>query len=533
MKNTIILIFLIVFYMLVLIPIISWGGPNVSHPFTYQMDEWHQLMAVKGVLTQGSPNIPGAAHGPMFFFFLSGLYLGLLSLFHIIDPFVIKSSLSSLEMQEKIFVALRFSTLLFGIGSLILVWKICRKYLSISPVIPTVLFLLTPIWMMLSNYFKYDIALIFWMLLGIYAIFSLQKNFTRKRMIIVGSIVALSIATKISAAPLIFVYIAGYYLLVPQKKRKLRDVVYGLVALGITFCFVGIPDLFFRTGDYFEYFYSNIVSVPGTTENFLLPPVFVYMPFVIYPLLFGHGLYLLFLASLVNGFFVFLHRKTKKVSPIFLLLFFALCIFGVSLIPLKLFAGGNRALVLLPFIILFVGWTLQQWLQTKKTVLRKMLYVLIGIVFLIQGFEVFAWLYIRYGTDPRIEASKWLVVHLPQSQTIGMENIPIYQYLPDIVLKEYYLIEQNPHAKTYFRYEVISDQTKKLPKTILISDAPFTMTYLQHSPKKALIARLKKEGYREIKRFEPAWKYYTYFASERDLDFVTIMVTIPLSIYQK
>ena len=40
---------LIIFYIVLMLSLINWGIPSNNHPFTYFMDEWHQLQAVRAV----------------------------------------------------------------------------------------------------------------------------------------------------------------------------------------------------------------------------------------------------------------------------------------------------------------------------------------------------------------------------------------------------------------------------------------------------------------------------------------------------
>src|SRR3989344_2372378 len=101
-------------YAVLSISVIDWGIPNNQHPFTYHMDEWHQLQSVRATFKYLTPNIEGAAHGTIFHFVLSGIYLAPFYLLRIVDPFLIKSGLSEIAMQAKLFEILRLNTLMFG-----------------------------------------------------------------------------------------------------------------------------------------------------------------------------------------------------------------------------------------------------------------------------------------------------------------------------------------------------------------------------------------------------------------------------------
>ena len=142
--------------------------------------------------------------------------------------------------------------------------------------------------------------------------------------------------------------------------------------------------------------------------------------------------------------------------------------FAISLVPLGLDAGGNRALVLLPFMVLIIA--LFKW---PKWLLA------IGLTAQIwQSTNILA---IKFAPDVRRVASEWMLANLPRDTVVGVENIPIYQYLPDVVMNGTY------------KYQVIDG---KLPKIVIVTN--------EHQE---LLQRLTREGYTEQAIFRPQmWK---------------------------
>ncbi len=537
MKSKSVLIVLVVFYSILMLSFLSWGVPNLSHPFTYHMDEWHQLMAVRGVFTQGSANIPGSAHGPMLQFFLSGIFLGPFYLLHIVDPFSITSSLSNLDAQGRLFEVLRFNSLLFGIGSMVIIWFIAKKYFKTNSFLTTVFFTFTPIWIMLSNYFKYDIALIFWLLTTLFVLFWYQKSTNKKVFYLAGFLGGLTLATKISALPLIPLFVFAYFLFTKKSRRKIREVILGTSIFIGTFIFVGIPDVFFRTADYYEYFYSNLVSTPqmNTIIDYGASP-FVYLFTAIYPLLFGHVFFVLSIGSFLYVVYsISLHirkKQTAKVATeIFLVVGFLLFLF--SLLPLRVSASGNRSLVLLPFFALFVGIATQKILQNYAGFKKMMIIFFLFLCVVAQIFEVFIWSSLKWRVDQRTVSSVWIAQNISSRTTIGIENIPIYQYIPDVLLKEFYQTQQKGKIKTQYRYKVIGMQDTKLPRIIVLSNVYLETNYYSDSPKKQLVKRLQKEGYREQMLFDIPSYYYFYFGNKRELYTTGLVPLAPISIFTK
>lgn len=530
------LVLLIICYFFIMLSIISWGIPSEAHPFTYHMDEWHQLMAVKGVFTQGSPNIPGAAHGPMFQFILSGLFLGPFYILNIVDPFAIKSSISSLAEQGRLFEVLRLNTALFGIFSIIVLWKIAKDQFHLNPVLTTVLFTTTPMWIMLSNYFKYDIAMIFWMLTTFYLLFLYNKTKKKKIFYFAAVTTALALATKISVIPLVALYAAAYLFFTKKRELSLKDVGIGVGIFFIVFSVFGIPDLYLGIGDYYEYFYANLFLTPQTSDNIILDlPQLVYLPVKIYPLIFGHVFYVLSIVSLLYVLIMVIQKARRKELVFssnegFLLLSFFL--FTVSLIPLKVSATGNRSLVLLPFLALFVGIVMQKLVNHLVGVKKSIVVSLLIIGILVQMPEVLLWTSLKWIVDPRVISSQWIKDNI-SSQMIGIENIPIYQYLPDVILKEYYLKQENQKARTQYDYAVIDEKARSLPNIIVMSNVKLESKYYKNSPKKRLLERLKKEKYREKKVFDIPFEYYQYFDTEREFYFTGLVPIAAISVFTR
>lgn len=451
----------------------------------------------------------------------------------LVDPFSIKSSILQLSQQQRLFEVLRLTSLFFGIGSIILVWDIAKRYLKINPIIVSLFFIFNPSWIMLSNYFKYDIALIFFILLTVWGFYFFANHPTLRFFWIAAIPLGLSLAVKISAMPLLLSYILVYYLFTPSKKQKILDIVYGGGFIAVAFFLFGIPDSIFHLKEYFEFFYLNIVSGPDQSSNYLLGmPVWVYVPLKLYPLLFGYGFYVLFLCSFILSLYLFLYKKEFVSKKREFLLFFTLIIFVISLIPLKILATGNRVLVIVPFMAILIGIFWKQLMGKSSVVLKRIsLFVLLG-VFLVQFIQLYAWLELKYGKNPREEASIWMKENLP-SQTIGLENIPIYQHIPDVALLEFYTLQANPKEKTKFSYEIVDENIKQLPQTIILTNVVFDTSLLKNSSKNDLLARMKQEGYRETKRFDPSWRIYLLFAKPEDVTTTSLVPILPISVYQK
>lgn len=531
-NNKIISLF-ISFYVVTMILIINWGIPNPSHPFPYHMDEWHQLQAIKGVFKYGTPNIEGAANGTLFHFFLSGIYLTPFVVFKIVHPFSIGSAVDNLGLQQGLFQILRFNTLIFGILSIIFIGKITKSFFKANPIFSTFLFIFTPIFLSLSNYFKYDIALIFWIILSTYTILLYGEKQSNKLYFIAGIISALAISTKISALPMVIIYFFSFFLFTNNLKRNLGRLFIGLLIFVSTFLIFGIPDLLLGKGNLFGDFFYNILVLPNTTNNLILPkPYLEFMTLILFPSLFGKALTILFVISLIYVFVLLVFYKKiigKKLYKNLIFISFSLVMFLGSIVPLKYYAGSNRALVLLPFFAILISIFLSKLISKSKIIV----FFIVIVFFVFQFLESFSWVSMKLLPGPEKIASEWIVKNIPPKTLIGLENAPLYQLYPDLILKEFYFKQYSKDYDYRYSYSIINATSKNIPEYVVITNDKSVVKYVNNSSKKDLIKRLNKD-YRRIVSFSPDFRFYNFFGDSMRYYFSTLVASpTEISIYKR
>ena len=525
-------------YSLTMISVITWGIPGNSHPFAYNMDEWHQMMAVRNTFRYGSPNIAGSAHGSIFHFILSGFFLVPFIVTGIINPFIVKTVIGAMQMQEKIFIVLRLNTLLFGILSIGFLYEILKKYFRANGILGVVLFVGTPIWLSLASFFKYDIALIFWMILSVYFILKYAQKPTSNNYLIAAIPCALALSTKISAIPLVPLYIVSFFLFTPKFKKRFKLMILGLLVMFGIFIVVGIPDIVLGKGSLFDYLYPNLISGPKGDSNILLggSSKWSYTVMELAPVIFGRIFYTLSIIALGYWIiFLLVQFKKRKLlnfrKEIFLIS--GLLFFAFSLIPLGLGATGNRLLVLHPFLVILTVIFLKKIYESLNKDFKILFVALIVIFIIFQLKESSIVVYTKYYDNPQQVASRWMTNNIRIGEAIGIENIPIYQFLPDLALKEFYLLENDKKAKTNFKYEVVNDITPVLPKIILITNKNYHLYYLNNSPKKNLVHRLEKEGYKIILEIKPSEDLYKLFINDFNFHESGLNAISTVTIYSK
>ncbi|MCL4354084.1 glycosyltransferase [Patescibacteria group bacterium] len=535
---------LIIAYVIVLLILLPLGIPNNSHPFAYFMDEWHQSQAVRTVFKYGTPNIAGSANGSMFQFLLSGIYLIPFYFLGLVNPFAISSSVANLSTQNNLFLILRLNTLLFGVASIVLFAHIAKRFHKLNSGIATFIFVVNPLWLTLSNYFKYDIALIFWILAFFLFCLKYSKSGKMSDYLAAGFFAGLAFATKISAVPLLPIYIMVYPFAKINLKKNLRFILFGLSTFVFTFILFGIPDIILGKGNLYEYLHSNLVSSPELAVNaYNLGMDYInYLFQRMYPVTFGHAYFYVFLISLAVftlllikdwislGRFKFF--ETEKKYLLIILFFFWL---AASLYPLKIEAKANRVLVLLPFMSLImtdVFYRAKTFI--KMPVLKNVFLFLILGAAVIQVFETYSWLPIRFNKEPRTVSSYWIFDNIPTGTILGVENIPVYQFLPDLIVSDFYNKQYNIKYQSRYNYEVVSSKTKYLPKIVVVTNDDLGLKYFNNSDKKNLTERLIRENYKVIAKFQPDFKNFKLINNEFDF-FMSGLVFSPntISIYKK
>jgi len=535
-KSHALLIAIILAYIITTIYFIDYGIPNNNHPFTYNMDEWHFSQGLRFTFHYGTPNSMGAAHGALFYYVLTGVFVGFFTLAGLTNPLTIKTLITQLDAQHRFFEILRFSTLSYGIFAIIFVALISKK-LKLPSVFLSALFAASPIFVTLSAYFKYDIAVLCWILFSLYCILHYAKKQSSTAYILTGIVCALTIGTKLTALPIFLIYLFSFFLFTKNYRKRLHILFAGFFVFCATLFIYGIPDIFGKYQVYYDLLHVNVTATPTLR---LGSDWLIFLLVKEFPLLFGHFLYTLCIVSFlyicikyVINYLRFAQspKVTINKNEVFFLVSFLF--FTISLFPLKLGAGSMRAIVLLPFIIFISGFALQNFRKAFPKVYPYIgIIIFIGILF--QTFESFAWLSIKSREDIRDSSSLWLVKYIPQKTFIGIENIPIYQGLPNLILKEFYVQQYYLKKPTTFRYEVIDKSTTVLPSVIVVSDADFARIYDPQSSKALLIQHLERLQYKKIAVFTSNFFWYNKIGDPVTFTAASLIpVPTSIGIYEK
>lgn len=518
------LILIIFAYSSLMLALIDWGIPNANHPFNYAMDEWHFSQSLRAFLKQGTALISGSANIPLYHVVSSIIFIVPFYIFRAVDPFAIKTAVSNLSMQHTFFEILRLHTLFYGILSALLIYKVIKKHFNFFPALFTAFFVFNPIFLLLTNYYKYDISLLFFIITSLYFLMEYGKSQKFYQFILAGVSCGLALSTKFTAAPLVMVYFLSYFFM--TKNIEFKKFLASALLVFFTFILIGIPDVVFGRGNYYELLYSTLILSPSSMQwNIANPIIFLLAKEL--PSIFGHFLTITFYISLIylSLNMVFKMKQILKFKNE-LFLFLATILFLISTLSFNLEGGGNRSLVLLPFFILicviFIKKTFESGLKYSKLV---MIILLIGLM--LQIIESSAWLSVKFFKDPREVSSYWILKNIPKQSTIGIENIPIYQMIPDIALREFYSKRYMRQIGTNYDYLVLDN--KNWPEYIIFTNDSEHALYSEKTSKNVLLKKMREMGYKKIISFAPNLYYYNFFA-DKSYFLITNIIQMPVSI---
>jgi hypothetical protein len=202
---------------------------------------------------------------------------------------------------------------------------------------------------------------------------------------------------------------------------------------------------------------------------------------------------------------------------------------------MRIGALANRLVPLIPFMAIIVALALAYIYARINTKAAKALLILIlFVLFSIQFIETYSWNLLKSNNNPRAVSSKWITQNIKEGSVIGLENIPIYQMLPDVILKEFYLKQYGKAVNNRYTYEVINSKSKAFPKTVILTNDYLENTYLLRSDKKLILARLNKEGYVKTKTFSLYSPVFSFFNTRLEY-YMSALIQLPdtISIYEK
>ena len=80
---------------------------------------------------------------------------------------------------------------------------------------------------------------------------------------------------------------------------------------------------------------------------------------------------------------------------------------------------------------------------------------LLVLVIISQIFISLRWMSLKTSPSIQENSSIWIIKNLPKGAEIGLENVPIYQGIPDFIKKEFYYEQEKVGKDNLITYRII------------------------------------------------------------------------------
>ncbi len=297
-----------------------------------------------------------------------------------------------------------------------------------------------------AHFYVVDPLLTAFITMFLYALVVFYENPSLKKALLVGILFGISLATKTSAFALItsvgFTLIADLILLALKHKRsihlhreEIRKILEVYVPLGLiiflTTCITFIMFEPYALIDFSNFLSQNLQQYQMTKDAFTFPYTLQYvdkMPFIYElknMLFWGQGP-VLFAFTIVGLFLTVYHfckkQKDKKWPEEILLLIFL----GTYFFIVGKFAVGfmRYMLPIYPLIALFAAVGIERVLTfiTNSSKVNLLRIILLSYLLIIIAYWPLAFLHIYSLPNTRVQATKWILQHIPAGSHIAIEH---------------------------------------------------------------------------------------------------------------
>lgn len=435
--------------------------------------------------------LPSSSLNPHFFAYGNfPLYLlkGAAYLLSFINP--------ALLSYEKINLLGRFVSVIADVGNLLLIYVLGKKIFNRSiGLIAVFLYACAVFPIQASHFYAVDILLTFFILLTLYQLLEFYEKTSVLNSLLVGIFFGFSLATKISAIPLIttilFTLAADFILIFIKQPHKIkvwlphlpvflkRLITDGFIILATTFLTFSILEPYTLI-DFQEFLKQNIQQSQMTKNAFTFPYTLQYVGKIpyLYELknifLWGMGPIIAAFAFLGFVYFSYLvfKKETKEKDAKQIIVYIFIIVY--FLIVGKFAVGFMRYMLpIYPLLSIFAAVIIFKLLKLIKHKLNYW-YLLVVLIF-ICGILIWPLSFISIYSKPntRITASNWINANINVGKTIAIEHwddgLPLFG-------GEKYKIQTlelyNPDTPQ--KWEIINNQLSQTDYIILASNRLYT-----------------------------------------------------------
>ena len=346
----------------------------------------------------------------------------------------------SFAMYDGINLVGRILSALFDIGTILLLFVLCRRFFSITVgLLAAFFYAVSVLPIQLSHFYAVDTILTFFMLAAVYLSLRLEKERTVKSAVLLGACTGLALATKVSAILLAFpIGVALLYMLIRRtvahhhvtfKHALVHTCILSLLitATALATFTIAQPYAILDT----ERFLRDIETQSGMTKDaFVFPYTLQYAlktPYVheLYNIFF-FGLGPLLATASFLGFFYIVYRTIKEAK---------LSKQARNLILLSLFiiyfltVGGFKVgfmrylLPIYPLFALFAAiFTYRVHVLLKKHLKPSTTFIFYILFFIFLLVWPLSFLNMYTKPNTRVQATDWILKNIPEGSAIATEH---------------------------------------------------------------------------------------------------------------
>lgn len=493
---------------------IKWGLPNEEHFYPYYPDEYTVIMLLQRMEPEKLNFYPEYyPYGRIYpdpvshFYFIGATYflcskLGIVTLTK--DK---KFYLSNVQEYAKLYLVGRWLSVIIGLLTIVVVYFIGKKIYSEATGLLSALFLgIAPLSVVYSKIMNVAVPVTFWLVLAMLCTIKLVKTGNMKWYILTGIAAGLAIGTKYTAFP--FLLVIGVAHTLSEKRIVLnKKIALSYLTAVLSFAIVN-PYFVLFFSEFIQGFLGRFISVALLQESKhgYLHPLLSLLPCAL-----GLPLFLLSL----SGIFLAIIRKTKH--DLILLTWI------LSYYLINAHAGTNIIRYQneqLPFLVLLASsFVFHDFKFFKKAGFTHCkTYFRIAIIAFVVGATLIrteVCLSILTGTDPRTEASRWIIANIDGGTKIGIPQKPL-EWSPPVINMQYYSTtryKDKPIDEPKYDIINLNWSPKKLlqekPEYLVFIGNEYEEVYKFH-PQGKMFMETINNNYEMIKEFEIQPKFLGY-----------------------
>lgn len=411
---------------------LHWGLPNIVHSNSYMADENNWVTIISQMEPSKLDFNPHYFDNPTFHFYLAGIGMKIAELLKYVSILTERGTLFTINYPEeyaKLFLVARFFSMVMGVMTVWLIYKVGRDFYGKIVGVTAALFLaVVPSHIIQCHYFNVNAPLTFWIMLSFWFMIKIMNTGKTRWYILVGITAGLAMSTKYTALLLIFPLATAHCLRENDKFRP-KNIIISLFSTRLFMAYVffalsflmGSPYILFSWKEFINgiLFVRQLGFKTSSQIVDLLKPIMV--------MRYGAGLPM----SILSGIGLVLLAKRRHKGDILILSW----IVPFYLISSRMvyYTTDSRLLPLFPFLCLCAALFLckttkfQQW----GNYLMYIQIILVGAVFL---YNLLFSLTINkrfLEQDVQDKAGNWILENIPAGTTIGYETSP-YWWAPYI-----------------------------------------------------------------------------------------------------